>query len=885
MLVELLEYGARELLPSWERGLLGLIASAAGGSEPWMMLLALAPMDIEHVLVDGDEATAVVARALAHRAPVRDDGDGDGDRDEPRLGLTLPEAIRGEHGTVDIDRLVQAVRGEHAEARASQRDMVGRMRASMTPPQQLLIEAPTGVGKSYAILTVALEWLAADPDHRVVVSTFTKQLQGQLAEDIERLDEKAVPGLVAISDMVKGARNRLSLRGLVVTLADLTQPERPRAGRRRRRSEFADDPRFRDLVIYLALRFIGEGKPTEMWEARSVDRVDIPAFFDDYCPRRLGLYLASLSQADAGEYEPGRGEIARQTATVNEALRDGRLVIANHALLLAHLRTFKDLGEGTLLIVDEAHELENAATGALGATIESGRIEKLVADTRDWLSDQGQGEGLASLEQTARAVDLILDDARVYRAALQAFDRAEADPLGRAQLRTITVASPVQGDAHVEPMEHLTRELREVYRELHRLTSALRDAPAPVDLFQLDRLAGLRTSATELRDGLRQILDGIDAVLAPVSPTPGNGAGSSNELSARIDAGNEDGLDPELVSVDAGEAPIDPDGNGAEAPMPDERVWLPNRVVWTEEVEALRPGSVRDYRFAITSSPINLGQEDGWRDFLGLFERLYLVSATLRVAESWDFIRERLGLDTEVTALALPSPFDPAQQARLVCFEDFPSWAEHTEAATRTIGHQLGGYAGEFVATSEDDRSWRNGALVLTTSRAAAAGIFDELARYRVRSNQTFPLISAGLEGNQSAVETFKRIGGVVVGTRGLWQGVDVENAERLRIVWINKLPFASFTDPVIGARREVVRQRAEAAGADDPDAVANEAYYLPLAALSLRQAVGRLIRSQAHRGVVIISDRKLAGPTRLRHLYRRIFLGSLDPGFLIADS
>ena len=103
-------------------------------------------------------------------------------------------------------------------------------------------------------------------------------------------------------------------------------------------------------------------------------------------------------------------------------------------------------------------------------------------------------------------------------------------------------------------------------------------------------------------------------------------------------------------------------------------------------------------------------------------------------------------------------------------------------------------------------------------------------------------------------------------------------------MVWINKLPFAPFADPVIAARRALVAEEAEDTGAEDPDQVASETYYLPLAAISLRQAVGRLIRTSAHRGVVIISDRKLSGPTRLRQSYRRIFLGSLDSGMLKDD-
>lgn len=46
---------------------------------------------------------------------------------------------------------------------------------------------------------------------------------------------------------------------------------------------------------------------------------------------------------------------------------------------------------------------------------------------------------------------------------------------------------------------------------------------------------------------------------------------------------------------------------------------------------------------------------------------------------------------------------------------------------------------------------------------------------------------------------------------------------------------------------------------------------------MELRQAVGRLIRTDRHRGVIVISDRKLGGPTRLHRRYRQVFLGSLE--------
>jgi RecQ family ATP-dependent DNA helicase len=897
MLIELLEHAARKVLPGWDPELLSLIASAAQGSDAWALLLALSEATVERRAFEGHQVTRTLSRALAQHEPLRpaqEVGAADGPAPPP---LSLPTDMLGETGEVDIDRLVRAVKGERAEARASQRQMVARMRESLTPGRKVLIEAPTGVGKSYAVLAVALDWLAAHPENRVVISTYTKQLQGQLAEDIERLNDAAIPGLVSVADMVKGSRNRLSLRGAIITLSEFTQPE-PRTRRgRRTRAQFGDDARFQDLVIYLTLRLLAEGRPTEEWEARSVDRVDVPAFFDEYCPRRLGLYLATLSQADAGDYPSGRGEISRHTAYVDEALRARRLIIANHSLLLAHLGEFEELGERTLLIVDEAHELENAATAALGPSVESGLLDKLVGDTRDWLGDQPGDERLAELERAARDFDRLLDDERLHRAALQAFDTAEADPLGRATLRTITVASPLQGDAHVEQMEHLARELRDAYRQLRRLNAALLRVPEPDDLFERDRLAALRDQARELVEGLARIVGDIDAVLGAAGSAAngvlenGTGGVATTEAGrASENAGPAPAIrdnSEQLVLVGPDELPELPPGESPEIPetsRPDDSDAFSNHVVWAEEIEELRPGPARDYRFRLTSSPITLGREPEWRGFLATFPRSYYVSATLRVAEAWDFIRERLALNESIELLALPSPFDPCSQAELICFEDFPSWAEHGEAAMRTIAYQLSGYAQEVIRREEVSGAWENGALVLTTSRAAAAGVFDWLARLRVRSGQTYPLISAGLEGNQRAVETFKREGGIVSGTRGLWQGVDVDDARRLRLVWINKLPFASFTDPVIAARRELVRQRAEAEGAEDPDAVANEDYYLPLAALALRQAVGRLIRSQEHRGVVVISDRKLAGPTRLRRLYRRVFLGSLDQGFLKAD-
>jgi ATP-dependent DNA helicase RecQ len=901
MLVELMSHAASSFLPSLNPSLLELLISVGKGSDAWAFLFSLAGIDIEPRRFDGSEVANVIASIIAPNQRKRrrpevpqeeNETKGDGSNgmeygmpSHTTQPFTLPTNICGADGRLDIDSLIRVLRGESAEARPSQRDMLEHLREWIRLSCSALVEAPTGIGKSYVLLAAALEWLVEHPENRVIISTYTKQLQSQLANDIEHLAELLLPELVGLADMVKGASNRLSLRALVICLAELTEEKQRR--RPRRRSNFSEDQRFRDLVLYLLLRFLAEGKPTEEWEAHSVDKVDVPGFFIDYCGPRLSLYLLSLSQADAGDYPETRlDEIARYTVTVREALATRRLIIANHALLLAHHEDLDEIRARTLLLIDEAHEFENAASQTMSSSFDSGIVTSLAEDIFSWLTDQPPGAGGDTLADILNDFDRYLDDERLPRAAMIAFTSAESDPLSRSYLRTVTVASPLQGDAYVRPMENLANELRTTRRWLKSLLDALRSVPRPENDFEADRLFALVGRTTELGRALEQVIIDIDAVFTTENALVGqdNQVEHTDEADLSGQFGDADEQD-ELVLVEAEEEPEEYTDTTSLSEIHDSRVELgvtvqSNKVVWAEELEELHPGRLRRYRFRIVSSPIEIGREEAWQRFKRGFARTFYVSATLRVAEKWEFIRNRLALpEGEIDAIQLQSPFDMARQARLICFEDFPSWSEHNIQAMRTMAHQLSGYATDVIQENH------NGAMVLTTSRAATAGVFDDLAHLRIAAGKNYQLLSTGLEGNQRAVEAFRRDGGILVGTRGLWQGVDINDPERLRLVWINKLPFASFADPVIIARRELVRQRAELIGEEDPDAVANETYYLPLAALALRQAVGRLIRTQDHCGVIIISDRKLAGPTRLRRLYRHIFLGSLDPGLLMRDA
>lgn len=859
MLAYLLRAG-KQLMDSWDPQLRALVARAGAGSEAWDMMFGLSGAPVPDIALDDAAVRRVLADGLRHRQPVIDPALRLSE-DEPvdaaaavahrvprptpvAPPLILPDDIRGPDG-VDAFALAAKAKGGEARPRPSQEQMVVAMRGWIRGRRRALVEAPTGTGKSYAMLAVALDWLAGDPTRKVVISTFTKSLQKQMADDLERLGVH-VAGLLDVSDVVKGKSNRLSLRGLSLALADLcdVRPRVPVRGR----ADYTREPRYRDLVLYLALRLLAEGTKSEEWLAHSVDVIDIPPFFEEYCGRRQrAVWLLNLSQARSGELRPdAASELAAHTSTVREALAAKRLIVANHALLFANLEDFGDAADRTLLLLDEAHVLESAATTALSASVAAGDLDALVVDTRAYLAAAAPGP---QAERIGLSLTEFVDqlEAHAFHAgAMRAFDASGA---GGGFARRTVIGSPLSGAVYEPAFAGIKTQIANVSRLLSNLRAAIVAADLPADPSDADRLLALKARAATTGRELRRIADALSDI---------------------------DRWDRQL----AGEPePTPPPGVTPPPPLTEE----PNLVVWLEELPGESPvRTARDLRFRMWASPIELGRDPDYHAFVDAFGLSYYISATLRVGRdpehAFDFARRRLALPADrVEAIALDSPFDAAAQARLVAFDDFPSWTEQTEAAERTVAHQLAGYATELIDGE------RNGAMVLTTARRTLNGIAEHLFAARLAAGRSFGMYSTELLGGR-AVEQFNVAGGFLVGTKGLWQGTDVDEPDRLRLVWINKLPFPSFEDPLIKTRRALIAREAGAAGAEDPDAVANETYYLPLAAIDLRQAVGRLLRTTRHAGVVVISDRKLAGPGRLRRLYRDVFLGSLDPGLLVAD-
>lgn len=208
------------------------------------------------------------------------------------------------------------------------------------------------------------------------------------------------------------------------------------------------------------------------------------------------------------------------------------------------------------------------------------------------------------------------------------------------------------------------------------------------------------------------------------------------------------------------------------------------------------------------------------------------TSATLAVDNSLAYFCSRMGLD-DVSTHILESPFDYEHNAQLYIPAHMPKTSE--PAYTDAVAEQ----AIALIRAAE------GGAFVLCTSyrsvNACAAALAD--AGFE-------PLIQ-GQASRSALLTTFRQQHDqVLVGTSSFWEGVDVRGYA-LRLVIIDKLPFASPVDPVHAARSQAIR---DAGGAPFMD------YALPQAVINLKQGVGRLIRDTQDRGLLAICDTRLYG-------------------------
>ncbi len=282
------------------------------------------------------------------------------------------------------------------EQRPQQIAMLKAVSHALSNSQHLLVEAGTGVGKSYAYLIPAAMW-AYQNQHRVVISTNTINLQDQLVR-------KDIPDLCAAMNLdlrttvLKGRGNYLCPRRFEALIT--------------RGPDNAEEMR----VIAKSMVWMYQGGTGDRNE------INLNGPIEREIWRRISAEDESCRNDVCVERTGGRCPfyIARQSAQTSH------VIVINHALLLADVATNnRVLPEYQYLIVDEGHQLESATTNALGYDATQNDISRMLREFGG-ISSGTLGWMMTNLRDYLKPSDFVLFDKAIRRASELAF-RLEQD--------------------------------------------------------------------------------------------------------------------------------------------------------------------------------------------------------------------------------------------------------------------------------------------------------------------------------------------------------------------------------------------------------------------------------------------------------------------------
>ena len=473
------------------------------------------------------------------------------------------------------------------------------------------------------------------------------------------------------------------------------------------------------------------------------------------------------------------------------------------------------------LILDEAHNVEDAATSHLGAS----------------LSRKGLAAALTRLERVAGVV-------RRSLAGLPVVARDGGGSEGRAEPAT----GPLLDRLANRVLPSLSRT-RAAFESFFQVLDEMTPLPAG---------ARVRLGSAQLPEPIdrEQVRGGLGALLDELAGL----ARETSELAARIELTDEwrerlEGRVLDLRSIARRLSHASRSLRLVLDPAEEGRRF----VRW---VEQRRPRRGKRRNLHLAAAPIQLDELLRKQ----LFERVrttVLTSATLTTRRDFNFLRGRLGLARDpgdagalnVAEARIDSPFDFATQTLLCVPSDLPRPTFGGAAASDSFNR-----ATARALTTLADIS-RGGLFALFTSHRALGAVAEAL---RSEGEGRWPLLVHGEDDRSRLLARFIEAGNaILLGTSSFWEGVDVPGRP-LRALLIQKLPFSVPTDPVVEARMEAI----EAAGGNP-----FQELMLPQAALRLRQGFGRLVRSRRDRGAVVILDSRI-----VKYRYGRYLLDSLPP-------
>jgi ATP-dependent DNA helicase DinG len=716
---------------------------------------------------------------------------------------------KGDHIEVQPNDALSVLRdalGSASEARPQQRDYVKAALHGFAARQSpafnniLLAEAGTGLGKTLGYLSPA--WVWAQKNKRPVwLSTYTKNLQRQLDQETARL----IPNPEERTEKIvirKGRENYLCLLNMQESFGKLQ----------------AQGPRGALLAVLLA-----------RWARASRDGDLVGGDFPSWI---YGLFPETSFEGEIRHPSPQslgltdrRGECVYVACPHykrcfiekgQRAARNASLVIANHALVLhqaavdfalgAAVTDEEEAAPGGLkrIVFDEGHHLFDAADGAFSSHLSA--LE--AAELRRWLrgpeSERRRGRGLAD-----RLGDLLSDDDG-SSAMLDDVIRAARILPSVGHMRRIHDGKP-EGVAEtfftLVRQQVMARDDSDQGFSLETACQPLIDGLGEAALALATALLDLKRPMDKLAKALAQKLDDEAAEL-------------NTSERGRIEA-----LSRSLRR--RGELML-----GAWCAMLQRLTGNPN-VLLVEWFSVEQQGQWQ----------IDVGLHSHWLDpteplalsVLRPADGVIITSATLKdrppnVPDDWENAEMRTGavhLPYPVKREQFASPFDYPARARVIVV---------TDVARDSMDQLAAAYRELFFATG-------GGALGLFTAISRLKAVHRRIAK--PVGERGLPLYAQHVDPMDTAtlVDLFRAENDAcLLGTDAVRDGVDVPG-DSLRLIVMDRVPWST---PSI-----LEKARKEAFGGN--------AYIDMTVRLRLRQAFGRLIRSENDKGCFVVLDPRLA--------------------------
>ena len=347
------------------------------------------------------------------------------------------------------------IRGDRSH-RSAQEEMARRVADTFAGDRKLLVEAPTGTGKTFAYLVPAVAWAKAT-GAPVMVATHSKVLQNQVRSAISELEEALGP---IRATLLKGRENYVSLDALEGAL-----------------DRIAADEALPLAVIsgWVARTPSGEWDDLRTW---AIERRDYP-----FADLKWRLRVDRLP----GPAESRLDELCFYRRTLDR-VPDSHVAVMNHALLVSRsdwLDTSKHL------ILDEAHNLEDSATSALSEEVTGNSVRRLLStiwndDRPNTLTRYGRAAGAhasPTIAAVQAAVKSCSDTAEAFGKALIGYVQ-ERSGTRREQVERFGTAYRLRRGLDTARRDYrpVLHQARSLTRELVGLAETLNDLKVPPDM-------------------------------------------------------------------------------------------------------------------------------------------------------------------------------------------------------------------------------------------------------------------------------------------------------------------------------------------------------------------------------------------------------------------